>query len=281
MTYPKPFHSPLAGVAVLVCAVSFPAVAGAHLELTEPPARYDKYTIKSAPCGAGDGERSETVTTYQAGETITVEWDEYVDHPGHFRIAFDEEGADDFESPACESNCSTTEPQVELYNNDTVLLDDIADDDGGTYSADVELPDVTCERCTLQVIQVMYDKPPYEIPGNDIYFTCADLELVGSGGGDTGTESDTGTSDPDGGSNDSADTSGDDDSEQNADTNTASADATDVVSGSGPAAPSESGGDDQGEGCSAVGDGEAPTDAALVVAMLLVLAGGVRLRRRE
>lgn len=276
----KPFHSPLAAVAVLVCAVSFPAAAGAHLELLEPPARYDKNTIKNAPCGAGDGERSEDVTTYQAGETITVEWDEYVDHPGHFRIAFDEDGADDFESPACESDCSTTEPKVELYNNETVLLDDIADDNGGTYTADVELPDVTCDQCTLQVIQVMYDKPPYEIPGDDIYFACADLELVDSGGGDTGTNPDSGTSEPDSGSNDTADASGDDDSEQHTDATTASADAADVASDPGPAAPSESDGEDQDEGCSAAGNGDAPTGAAFIVALIFMVAGGTHLRRR-
>ncbi|MFA9472798.1 MAG: hypothetical protein ACERNK_19695, partial [Deltaproteobacteria bacterium] len=45
------------------------------------------------------------------------------------------------------------------------------------YMATVTLPNVTCDNCTLQVIQVMYDKPPYTTPGNDIYYQCADLVL--------------------------------------------------------------------------------------------------------
>ena len=47
------------------------------------------------------------------------------------------------------------------------------------YLADYEqvtLPDVECERCTLQLIQVMTDKAPYG-DGNDLYYQCADLAL--------------------------------------------------------------------------------------------------------
>jgi hypothetical protein len=58
------------------------------------------------------------------------------------------------------------------------LLDGIPDTPGGGQSSvTVTLPDVECERCTLQVIQVMDDKPPYMVPGNDIYYQCADLVL--------------------------------------------------------------------------------------------------------
>jgi hypothetical protein len=117
------------------------------------------------------------VTVLEPGASLTVTWDEYVDHPGHFRISFDADGDDDFVDPPCLSGCNTRNPAIELYSNDTVLLDGIADTIGGQSSASVTLPDVECERCTLQVIQVMYDKPPYVSPGNDIYYQCADLVL--------------------------------------------------------------------------------------------------------
>ncbi|MCA9560948.1 MAG: hypothetical protein KC583_20510, partial [Myxococcales bacterium] len=45
----------------------------------------------------------------------------------------------------------------------------------------VTLPDVECDNCTLQVIQVMFDKPPQTSPGNDLYYQCADLVLRGDG----------------------------------------------------------------------------------------------------
>ena len=164
-----------------------PLEARAHLGLDVPTSRYGPKVLKTGPCGIAGGERTDNVTYYAPGETIEVVWDEYVDHPGHYRIAFDDDGVDDFVDPAT---------MMELYSNDTVLLDGIEDKGPGerSYMATVTLPDVTCENCTLQVIQVMYDKPPYTTPGNDIYYQCADLVLRGGGappGPDAGTDAST------------------------------------------------------------------------------------------
>jgi hypothetical protein len=159
--------------AILVLAGQAPA----HLGLDYPVSRDGDLVLKEGPCGQAGGTRSTNVTTLEAGAEIEVVWDEYVDHPGHFRIAFDADGDDDFADPICLSSCTTRTPEIELYGDATVLLDGIADTLGGQGSARVTLPDVACERCTLQVIQVMYDKPPYVTPGNDIYYQCADLVL--------------------------------------------------------------------------------------------------------
>jgi hypothetical protein len=167
----------LSGLPVFVLAAALAAPAAAHLALRSPPSRYGDSVLKVGPCGVAGGTRSENVTELEPGASIEVVWDEYVDHPGHFRIAFDDDGDDDFVDPACLADCDTRSPQIELFSNDTVLLDGIADTSGGESGATVTLPDVECERCTLQVIQVMYDKPPYVTPGNDIYYQCADLVL--------------------------------------------------------------------------------------------------------
>ncbi|MGB5367937.1 MAG: SCE4755 family polysaccharide monooxygenase-like protein, partial [Polyangiales bacterium] len=147
-----------------------PAEARAHLGLDVPASRYGPDTLKTGPCGVASGERTANVTYYEPGETIEVRWDEYVDHPGHYRIAFDDDGDDDFVDP-------TT--MMEVDSNDTVLLDGITDKGQGErdYVATVTLPELSCDNCTLQVIQVMYDKLPYTTPGNDIYYQCADLVL--------------------------------------------------------------------------------------------------------
>ncbi|MGB3052456.1 MAG: SCE4755 family polysaccharide monooxygenase-like protein [Polyangiales bacterium] len=175
-----------------------PAEARAHLGLDVPASRYGPDTLKTGPCGVAGGERTTNVTYYEPGETIEVRWNEYVDHRGHYRIAFDDDGDDDFVDPAT---------MMELYSNDTVLLDEITDNGQGErdYVATVTLPELSCDNCTLQVIQVMYDKPPYTTPGNDIYYQCADLVLREAGtppdaGTDAGTDvgTDAGT-DADGG----------------------------------------------------------------------------------
>jgi len=150
----------------------------AHIALQYPPSRYGPDVLKQGPCGVTGGSRSENVTELKSGAQIEVVWDEYVNHPGHFRISFDNDGDDDFVDPICLSGCDTRTPEIATYSNATVLLDDIPDTpDGGISRVTVTLPDVECDRCTLQVIQVMYDKPPYEVPGNDIYYQCADLIL--------------------------------------------------------------------------------------------------------
>lgn len=146
------------------------ATARAHLSLEFPLSRYGPDVLKVGPCGIDEGERTNNVTVFEPGETIEVRWREYVDHPGHYRIAFDADGADDFVDPAT---------MMELYSNDAVLVDGIPDKGSGDadYAVEVTLPDVVCDQCTLQVTQVMYDKPPYTTPGNDIYYQCADLVL--------------------------------------------------------------------------------------------------------
>jgi len=193
-----------AHVAFLVAIMAlFPAQARAHLSLTSPTSRYGPDVLKTGPCGKPGGERSENVTYYEPGETIEVRWNEYVDHPGHYRIAFDDDGDDDFIDPPLDHFVNPPS-MMGPYSNDTVLLDGITDMGPGQrdYMATVTLPDVTCDNCTLQVIQVMTDKDPFTIPGDDIYYQCADLVLRSGGtppdagtnpGTDAGTNRDAGT----------------------------------------------------------------------------------------
>ena len=158
--------------------------------------RYGPGEIKSAPCGRPDGERGEHVYTYAPGETITVSWVEYVAHPGYFRIAFDDDGDDDFVNPAriapAGRSCAEGEPHCgdgDFYNNATVLVDDFGRHDvaenGKPYSLQLKLPDIECENCTLQIIQLMTEagKAPYDPAAedaDDIYYQCIDLRLQAS-----------------------------------------------------------------------------------------------------
>lgn len=154
--------------------------AEAHLGLDEPQSRYGQDVLKDAPCGVEGGARTrDRVTVYEPGETITVRWRETVNHPGHYRIAFDPDGVDDLADPACLAGCDTREPTIERDTPGVIVLEDMIPDRDtlAMYETRVTLPDLECDNCTLQVIQVMYDKPPQTRPGNDIYYQCADLVL--------------------------------------------------------------------------------------------------------
>jgi Lytic polysaccharide mono-oxygenase, cellulose-degrading len=175
-----------------------PGAALAHVQLESPLQR--EAAQKQGPCGSSGSGRSDNVCTYRPGATITVTWDETIEHPGHFRISFDQDGDDDFVVP-------TGYDDVGPYQG--VLVDDIADRDvrGGDpgYSQEIQLPDVECDSCTLQLIQVMTDKPPYG-NGDDIYYQCADIVLSASAPADPAAACSTGGggADDDGGPADEA-----------------------------------------------------------------------------
>src|SRR5262249_32020964 len=155
-------------VGTILTALALPGAGHAHIALTSPTPRYAD--LKLPPCGRGAGDaRTSNVTTFRPGETITVAWTETIDHPGHYRISFDSDGQDAFVGP---TGCA------DFYTAPSVLVDNIADRSGSQlkYTQQVTLPNIECSRCTLQVIQVMTDKPPYG-NGDDIYHQCADLVL--------------------------------------------------------------------------------------------------------
>lgn len=158
---------------------------------------------KMSPC---DGARSAgPVYTFQPGTTITLSVNEAVPHPSYFRIAFDNDGEDGFKEPAsikpidpmrkCPFNaddqcgasdfCNVYDP-----NGARVLWDNLDPHmgGGGKYTWNVKLPDIECENCTIQIIQVMEDTVhgAYCPQGScaksgdsleDIYHRCINIKL--------------------------------------------------------------------------------------------------------
>jgi len=156
-------------IAVLLVAT---ATAQAHVALMDPPPR--TVDQKEGPCGKTGSVRGTNVTTFQPGEMITVKWNETVDHPGHYRIAFDDAGNDDFRNP---NNPNDNFPST--------MVEPIADKAGGMYTQQITLPMEPCTSCTLQLMQVMTTSVPY----NSFYYQCADIVIAGDpvappGGGD-------------------------------------------------------------------------------------------------
>ena len=174
------FAGPL-GAAIALTLLA--ANAGAHITMTSPPRRDDG--LKDAPCGTANSVRGMTISTFSPGQTITIAWDETVPHPGYYRISFDDDGDDGFANP----------PNVgDFYSNPTVLLDNIADMDGTqSYTQEVMLPNIECDNCTLQLVQLMTDHGTYDPGplGDDLYYQCVDLVLSapGAGGGSSSASS--------------------------------------------------------------------------------------------
>jgi uncharacterized protein (TIGR03382 family) len=165
----QPWHTAAMKTLSLIAGLGLLAsvsVAEAHIRLDSPAARTTE--LKTGPCGAPGSVRGSNVTVLAPGATIEVGWTETINHPGHYRVSFDADGQD-FTVPLSFTDVTQTM---------NVLVDNIADRSGQqlVYKQMVTLPNITCENCTLQVIQMMTDKPPYG-DGNDIYFQCADIAL--------------------------------------------------------------------------------------------------------
>ncbi|WP_437874385.1 SCE4755 family polysaccharide monooxygenase-like protein [Sorangium sp. So ce513] len=264
------------GSFVFAAVVSFAGVSHAHITLTYPAPRNGlDGPQKTAPCGAPNDARGNDVTVFEPGETITVTWDETIDHPGHFRIMFDDDG-DDFPDPTNESDLC--EPGVDPG----CLLDGIADKRGGSYAVQVTLPDIECDNCTLQLIQVMTDRRPATL-----YYRCADLVLRASGGDPGATTSAASTGAGTGGGDATAASSS---AATGGGATTGAGGAATGASGTGGGDAGAVGGtggagggsgaeaEDDG-GCSFGGAGGAPLPAA--VGALAALALAARGRRRE
>jgi hypothetical protein len=197
-----------------ILAVSFATAttASAHISLEQGGthmSRHGDRSLKDGPCGEAGGKRGTNVYTYEPGQTISVSIVEFIPHPGYFRIAFDDDGDDGFKEPvsikpidpkrkcptAPTDHCGTSD----FYNSPSVLpgMDNLnphlAKDAKASYTFEVKLPNVECNNCTLQVLQIMEDDDshgPFDTtPGAgvaDIYHQCIDLVLKRGGGGDAG-----------------------------------------------------------------------------------------------
>jgi len=131
-----------------------PRGAAAHATLLTPKPR-TPLTLKTGPCGGIP--KTDAPLEVEAGSELEVVWQEYVDHPGFYRILYSSAGDADF----------------------VPLLDNIPDRkpssaDPETYSAVVRLPAEPSDEGTLLLIQVMMENPAQP----RLYYSCADLKLV-------------------------------------------------------------------------------------------------------
>lgn len=180
--------------------------AQAHFRLEAPAAMTEQNDLgdpqKTYPCGTADGALTGEITAYTAGDTISISISEQIYHPGHYRVALatndiSELPADPPITPTPQDQCASTEimnPPVFPVIADGMLAHAAPFD--GEQSFEVTLPeDVTCDNCTLQVVQYMssHGAPCF-------YYHCANISIAPLEGGDTtgGDPSGTTTDDPTG-----------------------------------------------------------------------------------
>ncbi|HET9930270.1 MAG TPA: SCE4755 family polysaccharide monooxygenase-like protein [Polyangiaceae bacterium] len=185
----------LASVALFGFTALFASSSHAHFVLKSPAAWATQDALgspqKSAPCGQSDpgapATATGTVTAFRPGETITITIDETVFHPGHYRVLLATKSRSDLPADPpvtagdtpCGSTAISSAPVFPL------LVDGALKHTApfaGPQSIEVQLPsDVTCDKCTLQVVEFMSDHG-LNNPGGCFYHHCADISIQPQGG---------------------------------------------------------------------------------------------------
>jgi uncharacterized protein (TIGR03382 family) len=142
---------------------------------------------KAPPCG-DDGGAAETgeVTAYRTGDTVTITIDETIYHPGHYRVALavDDRSELPEEPPVTAGDTPCGSVPIDPSPAFPVLADGVLVHTkafAGPQTFQVKLPDdVTCEKCTLQIIEFMSDHG-LNNPGGCFYHHCADISISDTG----------------------------------------------------------------------------------------------------
>jgi len=179
-------------VFAILCA-GMPVVMHAHFKLIEPASwliedeRGDPQ--KAGPCGGTNtdyGKPTYAVTQAIGGSKLHLKVLETIYHPGHYRVALAVNSPNELPiDPKATTENSDRGPRsvsAEIMNpvQAPVLADGLFPHQAKADSAfetDITLPNISCKRCTLQVLQFM-EQHGVNNPGNFSYHHCAVLEIT-------------------------------------------------------------------------------------------------------
>ena len=193
---------------VVVAVAVVPAAISAHFKLMEPASwinsdqRGDPQKV--GPCG-GDpkgGEANEklltnAVTKVTGGSKLHLKIQETIYHSGHYRVALAVNSRNELPGDPVVTEKFTdrgvysvwaaiqSPPQIPVladglfphYPDEGQPASAILKTPMAPWEADIQLPNINCPKCTLQVIQFMADHG-YNIPGGYSYHHCADLAIT-------------------------------------------------------------------------------------------------------
>jgi len=184
--------------ALVFVAIVAPALEG-HFRLVEPASwiveneRGDPQ--KTGPCGGSNtdwGKPSYSVTKAVGGQKIHVKVQETIYHPGHYRVALavnsptelplDPETTtrDGERGPVSVSAKIQDPPQIPVLADGLFVHSTKPTGQLPPFETDVQLPNINCRRCTLQIVQFMAEHG-FNNPGGYSYHHCAALQITADG----------------------------------------------------------------------------------------------------
>jgi len=186
-------HSVRLRLAVAFLGATIPVALSAHFKLIAPASwivesdRGDPQ--KAAPCGADPkAGMSNIVGKAVGGSKLPLKVTETIYHPGHYRVALavnskaelppDPETMERMTEKGPQSVWAVIQspPQIPVIA-DGLFQHYTRPTAPQTFETEIQLPNINCPKCTLQVIQFMAEHG-YNQPGGYSYHHCADLEIT-------------------------------------------------------------------------------------------------------
>ncbi len=175
-----------------------PLLADGHFKLLEPASRIVEDQRgdpqKAGPCGGATGvtpTMSGVVTEAKGGSSLHIKVQETIFHPGFYRVALAVKSLDELppdpvaitrqteKGPFSVSGAIQSNPQKPVLADGLNLHHDrpAAGTQLAPFETDVKLPNITCEKCTLQIIQFM-ENHGLNKDGDYTYHHRADIKIT-------------------------------------------------------------------------------------------------------
>ena len=147
---------------------------------------------KAGPCGGTNtdwGTPSYVITDVVGGQTLHLTIQETIYHPGHYRVALavnsptelppdpDTTTRDSERGPWSVSAVIQNSPQIPVLADGLFVHSTRPDGPMEPWETDIQLPNINCQKCTLQVVQFMAEHA-YNNPGEFSYHHCANLRIT-------------------------------------------------------------------------------------------------------
>src|SRR5207244_13402503 len=143
---------------------------------------------KAGPCGgtsANAGTPSNAVNKVKGGEKLHLKLQETVFHPGHYRVALAVNRAELPQDPEAVTKESARGPQsvsapIDKAPKAPVLADGLfvhTAKAAEAFETDIDIPNVNCTKCTLQIVEFMAEHG-LNREGGYFYHHCADVQIT-------------------------------------------------------------------------------------------------------
>jgi hypothetical protein len=168
-------------LSVTALAISGGQIIQAHFRLLEPSSAHKGENGGKGAPPCGEGPASNIITSVTGGKVLKLRLQEFVYHPGHYRIALAVHSLAELppDPDVAAANGRSMSALIQSPATIPVLFDGIFDHNSapkGEFQTDLTLPNIDCEKCTLQVIEFMAEHAPNP-GGGYFYHHCADLRI--------------------------------------------------------------------------------------------------------